>query len=184
MRTTPTPDKPYTIATLAYLFDAQGRVLMLHRCKPPNESLYSPIGGKLEVGIGESPHVSCAREIEEEAGVTVNPFELHLTGVVSESNYMGLGHWLMFLYELPRPVSVTRREFDEGRLSWHEPADLADLELPVSDRDHLWPLFLAHRGGFFAAHLACEGDVITRHLYQSLPARPQPADPLTPRDRP
>lgn len=161
--------KPYVIATLAYLFDAEGRVLLLHRCKPPNAELYSPIGGKLEVGLGESPHASCAREIEEEAGLSVDPDALHLTGIVSESNYLGVGHWLMFLFELPVPASVETRTFDEGRLAWHDPADLAELPLPKSDRDHLWPLFWAHRGGFFAAHLACDGDTITRQMHQSMP---------------
>lgn len=168
MTSLPAAGKPYTIATLAYLFDADGRILLLHRRKPPNASLYSPIGGKLEMGLGESPHASCAREIQEEAGLTVDPDALHLTGVVSESNYMGIGHWLMFLYELPQPVSVELREFDEGRLAWHERSDLAQLPLPESDRDHLWPLFWAHRGGFFAAHLACEDGTITRHLHQSM----------------
>ncbi|MEM1444532.1 MAG: NUDIX domain-containing protein [Planctomycetota bacterium] len=169
MSSLPTAGKPYTIATLAYLFDAQGRVLLLHRRKPPNDSLYSPIGGKLEVGLGESPHAACAREIHEEAELLVDPNELHLTGVVSESNYLGVGHWLMFLYELPRPVDVEPRDFDEGRLGWHDPADLASLPLPETDRDHLWPLFWKHRGGFFAAHLACEGETITRSLHQSMP---------------
>lgn len=165
------PNKPHTIATLAYLFDADGRVLLLHRRKPPNASLYSPIGGKLEVGLGESPHASCAREIQEEAGLNVDPDELHLTGVMSESNYLGIGHWLMFLFELPRPVSVEPHDFDEGRLGWHNPADLERLPLPETDRDHLWPLFWAHRGGFFAAHLACDDQAITRHLHQSMPAK-------------
>ncbi len=162
--------KPYTIATLAYLFDEQGRVLLLHRRKPPNHDLYSPIGGKLEMSLGESPHASCAREIAEEAGLIVDPDELHLTGVVSESDYLGLGHWLMFLYELPRPVAVAVREFDEGRLEWHAPEALSALPLPATDREHLWPLFWQHRGGFFAAHLACAGEAIVRHLHQSMPA--------------
>ena len=44
---------PYKIAVLCYVFDEVGRVLLLHRRKRPNPGMYSPIGGKLEVEIGE-----------------------------------------------------------------------------------------------------------------------------------
>ena len=39
--------KPYKIAVLCYLYDEEGRLLLLHRRKPPNRDMYSPIGGKL-----------------------------------------------------------------------------------------------------------------------------------------
>ena len=47
---------PYRIAVLCYVYDDDGRVLLLHRAQSPNLGMYSPIGGKLEVSIGESPH--------------------------------------------------------------------------------------------------------------------------------
>ena len=50
---------PYKIAVLCYLFDREGRVLLLHRERPPNRGLYSPVGGKLEQSLGESP-TACA----------------------------------------------------------------------------------------------------------------------------
>ena len=46
--------------------------------------MYSPIGGKLETGLGEGPHECAVREIQEESGVTVGTHELHLAGIVSE----------------------------------------------------------------------------------------------------
>ena len=113
------PDLPYKIAVLCYLLDEAGNVLLLHRRKPPNQHLYSPIGGKLEQGLGESPTACAVREIEEEAGLTIQPSDLHLTGIVSETAFGGETHWLMFLYEITHPVHLKRTTFDEGTLEWH-----------------------------------------------------------------
>ena len=96
---------PFQIAVLCYLYDESGEVLMLHRAKSPNEGMFSPIGGKLETTIGESPHDCAAREILEEAGLTVTPDQLHLTGIVSETAYESEHHWLIFLYEVMRPIA-------------------------------------------------------------------------------
>ena len=38
---------PYKIAVLCDLRDESGRVLLIRRAKPPNQGLYSMIGGKL-----------------------------------------------------------------------------------------------------------------------------------------
>lgn len=151
------PALPYKIAVLCYLFDERGRVLLLHRVKPPNRDLYSPIGGKLEQAIGESPTTCAQREIREEAGIDCGLDELHLTGIVSESAYLGQTHWLMFLYELTRPVSIApdAMQFDEGRLEWHERGGIDALPIPETDRSVIWPMFWAHRGSFFAAHIDC-----------------------------
>jgi len=148
---------PYTIAALGYLFDAEGRTLLLHRHRPPNQTLYSPVGGKLERDIGESPAQCARREITEETGLDVALADLHLTGIVSETGYLGAGHWLMFLYEVTRPVSVTARGIDEGRLEWVDPAELDALPLPETDRQVIWPLFWRFRGSFFTAHIDCRG---------------------------
>jgi len=151
------PELPYKIASLVYLFDARGRVLLLHRSRPPNLELYSPIGGKLEQAVGESPTACAQRELREEAGLELPIDRLHLAGIISETGYEDQVHWLMFLYEVIGPVEVARTEFDEGRLEWHDPGELGRLPLPRTDREVIWPLFWAHRGGFFAAHLDCRG---------------------------
>ncbi|MEM6459059.1 MAG: NUDIX domain-containing protein [Planctomycetota bacterium] len=160
---------PHQIAVLCYLFDAEGRVLLLHRRKPPNRDLYSPVGGKLERDAGESPTACAVREVHEETGLTITEADLHLTGVVSETAYQGQTHWLMFLYELTRPVAIAddRRSFDEGTLDWYTPDAVADLPLPQTDRDVIWPQFWAHRGRFFAAHIDCTADPFTWRLEQS-----------------
>jgi 8-oxo-dGTP diphosphatase len=152
------PTLPYKIAALCYLFDDQGRLLLLHRAKYPNKDLYSPIGGKLDMEQGESPAACALREIWEEAEIRVDPADLHLAGLVSECGFNNETHWLMFLYEVTRPVKVTRTEFEEGRLEWHEPDRVPELNIPETDRRVIWPLFLKHRGGFFHVHIDCRDD--------------------------
>lgn len=160
---------PYQIAVLCYLFDAEGRLLLLHRRKPPNRDLYSPIGGKLEQAEGESPTSCAVREIREEVGLDVSPEELHLTGIVSEAGFDDRMHWLMFLYELTRPLApgaIASAEFDEGRLEWHEPAAVPGLAIPATDREIIWPLFWRYRGRFFMAHIDCYGGRLRWRLEQ------------------
>ncbi|MEM6257125.1 MAG: NUDIX domain-containing protein [Planctomycetota bacterium] len=162
---------PYKIAVLCYLFDERGRVLLLHRVKPPNRDLYSPIGGKLEQAIGESPTACARREIQEEAGLDIDLAELHLTGIVSETAYLGETHWLMFLYEVTRPVTIAEDAmvFDEGRLEWHEPGGIEALPIPETDRSVIWPLFWQNRGGFFAVHIDCTSEPLRYRVEQPAP---------------
>ncbi len=157
---------PYRIAVLCYLFDEQGRVLLLHRRRPPNLELYSPIGGKLEQGVGESPTACAVREIREEAGLTLTPGDLHLTGLVSEAGFDDAMHWLMFLYEVQRPVQVTRQQFEEGTLEWFTREQVDALPIPQTDRQVIWPLFWRYRGSFFCAHIHCHGGELRWRLEQ------------------
>jgi 8-oxo-dGTP diphosphatase len=157
---------PYKIAVLCYLFDDVGNLLLLHRRKPPNRDLYSPVGGKLDQAIGESPTSCAAREILEETGLTVQPAELHLTGIVSEAGFDDAMHWLMFLYEVNRPVRIERTTFEEGRLEWHAPSAIAGLPIPQTDRQIIWPLFWRYRGRFFAVHIECAGGRLSWRLEQ------------------
>jgi 8-oxo-dGTP diphosphatase len=157
---------PYKIAVLCYLFDEGGRLLLLHRVRPPNRGLYSPVGGKLEQSIGESPTACAVREVHEETGLSITAQELHLTGIVSESGYEDSCHWLMYLYEVTRPVAVEPVTINEGRLDWHEPADIAGLSIPRTDREVIWPLFWRYRGRFFTAHIDCGGNGLSCHVEQ------------------
>lgn len=149
---------PYRVAVLCYLHDPDGRVLLLHRAKNPNAGMYSPIGGKLETECGESPHACAVREIEEEAGLSLADDEVRLLGIISEAGYEGDAHWLLFLFEVTRPVhpdEVATMEISEGRLEWIDADRVADLEIPETDRAVMWPLVQRHRGGFFMAHIEC-----------------------------
>jgi len=160
------PPLPYRIAVLCYLFNERGEVLLLHRRRPPNRDLYSPIGGKLEKAQGESPTACALREIEEEAGLALGPDQIHLTGIVSERGFDQEMHWLMFLYEVTEPVRIERTEFEEGRLEWHALGAIADLPQPETDRQVIWPLFREYRGRFFMAHIECDGPALRWRLEQ------------------
>jgi len=157
---------PYTIAVLCYLFDHEGRLLLLHRHKEPNKGLYSPIGGKLDQTIGESPSDCAVREIFEETGLRVDCSQLHLTGIVSETGYRDQAHWLMFLYEVTTPVQVQPTQFNEGQLDWHPVQSIFDLSIPDTDRQVIWPLFCQYRGGFFSVHIDCAGGQLRWRLQQ------------------
>ncbi len=169
MTNPPVAALPYKIAVLCYLFDERGRVLLLHRKRPPNRDLYSPIGGKLEQTIGESPTTCAVREIHEETGLNVQTHELHLTGIVSETGHEGESHWLMYLYELTRPVWVEPGPMDEGLLEWHAAAGVTALTIPPTDREVIWPLFWRYRGRFFAAHIDCHGASMRWRVEQPAP---------------
>ena len=175
------PILPYRIACLCDLRDERGRVLLLRRAKNPNLGLCSPIGGKLDVGTGESPAQCAQREIKEEANIDVAIEHLHLMGLVSEQAYEGETHWLMFIYRVTVPVSVEPIEIDEGKLDWYEPDEIDALPLAETDRRIIWPLIRANehalskgeadgpRGshGFFAVHIDCQGDEMTWRVEQS-----------------
>jgi 8-oxo-dGTP diphosphatase len=142
---------PHRIATLLYCFNARDEVLLMERAQEPNLGLWSPPGGKLDVGAGESPHSCAAREAEEELGVRYRSVDFHLTGIVSEVGFQGHSHWLMFLLELRTKLTALPSTHREGRFEFFSRAQLDSIKLPQTDREMLWPLFWKHRGGFFAA---------------------------------
>ncbi|GIW74141.1 MAG: hypothetical protein KatS3mg103_0663 [Phycisphaerales bacterium] len=164
------PTLPYRLACLCDLRDERGRVLLIERRRSPNLGLCSPIGGKLDTASGESPHQCARREILEEAGIDLPIERLHLMGLISERAFEGTGHWLMFYFRVLGPVEVEERQIPEGRLRWFEPGCLAELALPQTDRQVIWPLVQAHDDpalhalpgdaqgplpGLFAVHIDC-----------------------------
>jgi 8-oxo-dGTP diphosphatase len=166
---------PYKLACLCDLRDARGRVLLLRRRKAPNRGLCSPIGGKLDMAAGESPAQCARREILEEAGIDVPLSRLHLLGMISERSYEDTGHWLLFYYRVIGPVEVEAGAIEEGQLEWHDPADVADLPLPETDRRIIWPLVERHVGpgqggspGFFAVHIECADGRLAWTVDQSI----------------
>ncbi len=151
---------PYKIGVLCYLYDAQGRLLLLHRSQHPNKGLYSPIGGKLHMHEGESPAACALREIHEEVELKLDLSEIHLTGMVSETAYQGENHWLLFLYEVTHPVEIKRMSFREGTLEWHAWDQAMDLNIPETDRHVIYPLVRRFHGSFFHAHIDCRGEAM------------------------
>jgi 8-oxo-dGTP diphosphatase len=160
-------DLPYKIAVLCYLYDEKDQLLLLHRAKEPNAGYYSPIGGKLEVSIGESPHACAIREILEESGVQIEPDEIRLSGMLAEKAYYkddSNTHWLLFLFEVKRPIQhseISTMEFEEGTLEWVHVDEVEHKNIPDTDRQIIWNLVKQHRGGFFAVDIDCSVDPFT-----------------------
>jgi 8-oxo-dGTP diphosphatase len=170
---------PYKISVLVYIFNDAGQLLLLHRIKPPNKDLYSPIGGKLEQAIGESPYACALREIHEEIDIALDLHDIRLLGIVSERAYprsappsgqaganTAAGHWLMFCFEVTRRLNFPPRAMNEGRLEWVDIPAVTRLEIPKTDREVIWPLVLDHAtalhgkraGGYFSVHIDCRDE--------------------------
>jgi 8-oxo-dGTP diphosphatase len=151
---------PYKVATLLYAFSESGEVLLIERAQEPNKGFWSPCGGKLRTDIGESPYTCACREAREELGIELTPADLHLTGLISEHGYQGQTHWLMFLFEIKRPLRSLPAPHSEGCFAFYHREQLAQLKIPQTDTEHIWPMFWEFRGGFFAAHCHCRSDGI------------------------
>ncbi|MGB9603070.1 MAG: tRNA adenosine(34) deaminase TadA [Verrucomicrobiia bacterium] len=146
---------PHKISTLLYVFNEEGQVLLLRRNKEPNFGLWSPCGGKLKTETGESPYECARREAEEELGIKLSIEDFHLTGIISEHGYEGNAHWLMFLFEVKRPINFLPPSNSEGEFAFFDPDEIENLPLPQTDREMIWKLFWEHRNGFFSAHCHC-----------------------------
>jgi 8-oxo-dGTP diphosphatase len=146
---------PYKIAVLVFLENAEGRHLLLLRAKAPNKGCWSPIGGKLEMGTGESPFECAVRETREETGLEVGTGDLHLFSIIAEKAYEGHAHWLMFLFRCRRPLPGLPPDITEGRFGFFTREEIGSLEIPETDRAALWPTYDQHRERFVALRADC-----------------------------
>ncbi|MHC4210978.1 MAG: NUDIX hydrolase [Planctomycetota bacterium] len=162
---------PYKIAVLCYLYDDEGQVLLLHRDQQPNRGMYSPVGGKVDIASGEGPHQCALRELAEETGITLGHDDLRLTGIVSERAYEDEAHWLIFLFEAVAPLArdaLKWTRFEEGTLEWKRAEEVPGLPIPRTDREIMWPLVQAHRGGFFVVHIDWSATDMTWTVHESV----------------
>ena len=146
---------PYKVATLLYCFNEQDQILLMERAQEPNLGLWSPCGGKLHMDEGESPYACACREALEELELKVAISDLHLAGVISEHGYENQSHWLLFLFEVRRRLTSLPAPHREGRFQFFARDQLAQLPMPETDAQSIWPWFWEYRGGFFAAHCHC-----------------------------
>lgn len=153
-----TGNLPFKISVLIFVRHRDGRELLLCRKKPPNQDCWSPIGGKLEMPSGESPLECACREVEEEIGLRVAESDLHLFGMISEKNYEGSGHWLMFLYRCDHLITTLPPAMDEGHFAFHELQSIPFLPIPETDRQLLWPIYAQYRERFVAMRADCHPD--------------------------
>lgn len=127
----------FRIGTLLYFRDLAGRLLLMRRERVPNRGLWCAVGGKLEMESGESPYECACREASEEVGVDLRAGDLSLRCILSEKDYEGTGHWLMFVFEVSRPLVGLPASIEEGAFRFFELADLSDLAMPELDRSIL-----------------------------------------------
>ena len=149
------PALTYKIAVLVFLENAAGEHLLLLRAKPPNLGVWSPIGGKLETAIGESPFECAARETMEETGHAIATDDLHLFAMIAEKAYEGESHWLMFLFRCKRPLLTVPADMHEGRFGFFSRAAIDALPIPETDRTALWPIYDRYRDRFVALRADC-----------------------------
>ncbi|MEX0326547.1 MAG: NUDIX domain-containing protein [Puniceicoccaceae bacterium] len=149
---------PYKISSLVYLRDRDGKLLLMKRRKAPNKGLWSPIGGKLEMGTGESPHQAAAREIKEEVDLEVSTSDLHLFAMIAEKNYEDRCHWLMFLFDCRKALESLPPPIDEGDFAFFEESEIDKLDVPATDRSQLWRFYFESRNDFVALSADCHSD--------------------------
>ncbi|HRI82564.1 MAG TPA: NUDIX domain-containing protein [Opitutaceae bacterium] len=149
------PPLTYKIAVLVFLENPAGEHLLLLRAKPPNLGIWSPIGGKLETAIGESPFECAVRETREEAGFEITADDLHLFAMIAEKAYEGESHWLMFLFRCRRPIPALPPAIGEGRFGFFSRTAIDSLAIPETDRNALWPIYDRFRDRFVALKADC-----------------------------
>ncbi len=60
---------PFKISCLIFITNKKGENLLIKRNKSPNKNCWSPIGGKLNMHLGESPYECARRETREEVNL-------------------------------------------------------------------------------------------------------------------
>ena len=156
------------LSVLIFLKNNRGELLLLERNKAPNQGLWSPVGGKVEMALGESPFECACREVQEETGLKITNTDLHLFGMVTEKNYEHVGHWLLFLFDCKKAIDTLPAHCDEGTLRFYPREAIDQLPIAPSDRDILWKLYDNHRQGFSAWNLAWDAQgqlTITQESY-------------------
>ncbi|MGH2530866.1 MAG: NUDIX hydrolase [Thermomicrobiales bacterium] len=110
-------------------------VLLLHRRKPPHQSCWNGIGGKIEPG--ESPRGSVRREVVEEAVIDLDhAADLRFTGVVSwrftdRPTVPPTGMYaFVATFDDHWPIWTGHRPTPDGDLAWHPIAWACDPANP------------------------------------------------------
>lgn len=146
----------HKIAVLVFITNDNGEHLLLLRAKPPNLGTWSPIGGKLETAVGESPFECAVRETREETGHVVTAGDLHLFAMISEKAYEGSAHWLIFLFKCHRPIVALPPTMREGSFGFFSRQAVDGIPLPETDRTALWPIYDRYHDRFVSLRADCE----------------------------
>lgn len=145
--------------------NSDSQTLMLHRNKKHddiNEGKWVGLGGKFETG--ESPEQCLVREVREEAGVTLNDYQLR--GMVTFlSNDMSDEALHIFIFT----ASSFTGEIDfgnckEGTLQWVDSGSILDLNLWEGDRLFWnWMTDSKTSDKLFSARFVYDGERLIEH---------------------
>jgi inosine/xanthosine triphosphatase len=137
-----------TAYTLVFLRRPDGRVLMLHRTRPPNAGRLNGVGGGIEAG--EDVLLAAAREVRDEVGLAVQPrLSLALTLWDAGRTAQGLPPILLYVCRADVTAAAAAQvpaACPEGALSWVDPQTVADLDVVPNLRVVL-PLLLGQDAG-------------------------------------
>lgn len=148
----------FKISCLLFAQNLESEILLINRKNKPNRGYWSPPGGKLEMTYGESPYECAKRESYEEIGLGLEDEDLNLFGYVSEKNYEGGGHWLMFLFEIIPPISTLPKTISEGTFKFFSRPEIDSLNIPQTDHELVWPYFDKRKLGFWGIRANFESE--------------------------
>jgi 8-oxo-dGTP diphosphatase len=166
---------PFKISALIFIRNAAGEHLLIQRVKAPNQGCWSPVGGKLDMQIGESPYECARREAEEEVGLKLTDQDLHCFGYISEKSYEGASHWLMFLFDCRIVMDSLPSAIDEGHFEFFSREAIDQLNIPATDHTLVWPYFDQYHESFIGLRANCDPQgklTVVEEL--KLPAPPTP----------
>jgi len=118
------PQRPQ-LAVSAVIF-REGKLLLLKRAKSPGHGFWSLPGGRVE--FGESLHTALAREVDEEAGLTIDIVALAGWREVLPGAGGG-GHYLIMSFATRWVAGEPRLNAEHDDFKWVEPGRFGDLKL-------------------------------------------------------
>jgi 8-oxo-dGTP diphosphatase len=127
--------KPVTpiLAADGLIRDGEGRVLMIRRKNPPDPGSWALPGGFVDVG--EDPRDACAREMDEETGLIVEP--VRVAGFYGRPDRDPRGHTASVVYECRVISGEAKGGDDAAEARWFTPQELLSAHLAFDHRDVL-----------------------------------------------
>lgn len=133
------------LATLLYIKNDKDDYLLLERVKNPNQGLFSPPGGKLDVHLAESPIECAVREAHEECGIESKNEDWKLIGIMTEKEFPHIGNIMVFLFEFKKRINEVPPEFHEGKFHFISESELMSSNIPETDKKYIWSNILQNK---------------------------------------
>lgn len=128
---------------------SEEQLLLLKRDRPPNQNMFTPVGGKLDPF--ETPKAAAIRETREETGIRLETVQYCGTMVeTAEAPY----NWVSFVFVADIPFREAPA-CSEGTLHWIHQSQLADIPTPVTDW-HIYHYLQQGKKFHFDAHYDAE----------------------------